>query len=84
MHMLVKNAIGFFFVEYDHLCASCPLTMGEVIVINSNSSASDEDTNVDDNHDNEFGCVAATSSRKVKRFGVSSPSIILALWLHSI
>ena len=36
-------------------------------MINSNSSESDEDTNVDDNYDNEFGCVAATSSRKVHK-----------------
>ena len=52
-------------------------------MINSNSSESDEDTNVDDNDDNEFGCVAATSTRKVKSFGVSYPSVIYVIWLHS-
>ena len=80
--MLVNNTIGFFFVECDHVLLVLK-TMEEVIVINSNSSESDEDTNVDDNHDNEFGCVAATSSRKVKCFGVSHPSVIYAIWLHS-
>ena len=64
------------------MCVSCPETMEEVIVINSES---DEGPNVDIYHDDEFGFVDATSSGKVEytKVLVFCTFCNLCLWLHS-